>query len=154
MEDAGLKVEDPMKPEKTRRPGWVPIVVVTVVVLAAVGGIVAYQWFLEPESELITATISVDFGNGTSLNKEISCDNNTPLGLLRTMAGEENVEESGGFVSSIMGVGSVDDVPELASTEERYWLFYVNGNMPMESAAVYEVVDGDVVEFRFETSPW
>jgi hypothetical protein len=135
-------------------PGMMPIIVVAIVIIAAVGGIFAYNEFLRPEPALVTATITIDFGNGTVLTKEIGSDNNTALGLLRTYAGEENVEDVGGFVTSVNGISTVDDVPELAGTEARYWLYYVNGEMPMESAALHVIVDGDIVEFKFETSPW
>jgi len=135
-------------------PGLLPILVLAIVVIAAVGGILLYNEFLKPEPALVTATIRIDFGNGTVMEDEIGSDNNTALGLLRAFAGEENVADSGGFITSIYGVDSVDDVPEFAGTEARYWMYYVNGEMPMESAALKVIQDGDMVEFKFETSPW
>ncbi len=135
-------------------PGLMPLIVVAIIVIATIGGIFAYNEFLKPEPALVTATISIDFGNGTVLSKEIGSDNNTALGLLRTYVGEANVQDAGGFVISINGVATVDDVPGLEGTEARYWLYYVNGEMPMESAALKVLQDGDVVEFKFETSPW
>jgi hypothetical protein len=68
--------------------------------------------------------------------------------------GESNVQDASGFVISINGVTTVDDVPGLEGTEARYWMYYVNGEMPMESAALKVLQDGDLVEFKFETSPW
>jgi hypothetical protein len=135
-------------------PGIIPILIVAIVIFAAVGGIFAYNEFLKPEPALVTATITIDYGNGTVLNKEIGSDNNTALGLLRTFVGAENVQDSGGFVTAVNGIQTVDDVPGLEGTEARYWMYYVNGEMPMESAALKVIVDGDVVEFKFETSPW
>ena len=38
--------------------------------------------------------------------------------------------------------------------DNSYWLYYVNGEMPMEAADKYEVAPGDKVEFRFEPSPF
>ena len=134
--------------------GIKPLIVVAIVIIVCVAGIFAYNEYLKPEPALVTATISIDFGNGTVLSEEIGSDNNTALGLLRTFMGSENVLADGGFVSSINGVTTVDDIPGLEGTEARYWLFYVNGTMPMESAAVLEVFDGDLVEFNFEVSPW
>jgi hypothetical protein len=138
----------------TSRPGILPIVVVAIVIMAAVGGIFAYNEFLKPEPALVTATIKIDFGNGTVLSEEIGSDNNTALGLLRTFVGAENVQDSGGFVTAVNGIQTVDDVSGLEGTEARYWMYYVNGEMPMESAALKMIADGDVVEFKFETSPW
>jgi hypothetical protein len=135
-------------------PGLLPFVVVVIVVVAGIGGFIAYQEFLKPDPNRVTATITVDYGNGTVLTDEITCNNNTPLGLLKTFVGEENLVESGGYVTSIYGIQTKEDVPGLEDGEERFWLFYVNGDMPLESAAVYEVVNDDVVEFRFDPSPW
>jgi len=36
----------------------------------------------------------------------------------------------------------------------RYWLYYVNGEMPMVSADKMELKSGDKVEFKFEKSPF
>lgn len=134
--------------------GMLPIIVVAIVIIAAVGGIFAYNEFLKPEPALVTATISIDYGNGTVVTEEIGSDNNTALGLLRAYVGDEYVQDTGGFVTTINGIETVDDVPELAGTEARYWMYYVNGEMPMESAALKVIANGDVVEFKFETSPW
>jgi hypothetical protein len=138
----------------TSSPGILPIVIAAIVIIAAVGGIFAYNEFLKPEPALVTATIKIDFGNGTVLSKEIGSDNNTALGLLRTYVGEDNVLDNGGFITSIYSIETVNDVSELVGTEARYWMYYVNGEMPMESAALHVIVNGDIVEFKFETSPW
>jgi len=36
----------------------------------------------------------------------------------------------------------------------KYWLYYVNGEMPMVSADKKEIKPGDKVEFKFEKSPF
>lgn len=36
----------------------------------------------------------------------------------------------------------------------KYWLYYVNGQMPMVSADKMEIKAGDKVEFKFEKSPF
>lgn len=136
------------------KPGLLPIFAVAIVIVVVIAGIFAYNEFLKPEPALVTATISIDYGNGTVVSEEIGSDNNTALGLLYEFIGQENVESAGGFVSAINGVATVDDVPGLEGTEARYWMFYVNGTMPMESAATMEIHDGDAVEFKFEVSPW
>ena len=141
--------------KKSSGLGIKPLIVVAIVIIVAVAGIFAYNEFLKPEPALVTATISIDYGNGTVISEEIGSDNNTALGLLITYVGEENVDAPGGYVSSINGIATIDDIPEFNSTDEpRYWLFYVNGTMPMESAAILEIYDGDLVEFKFEVSPW
>lgn len=37
---------------------------------------------------------------------------------------------------------------------EKYWMYYVNEEMPMVSADQNEIKPGDKVEFRFEISPF
>ncbi len=140
--------------EKASGLGIKPMIVVAIVVIVSIAGIFAYNEFLKPEPALVTATISIDYGNGTVISEEIGSDNNTALGILWTYVGTENVVAEAGFISSINGVAIVDDVPGLEGTEARYWMFYVNGTMPMESAATIEIFDGDLVEFKFEVSPW
>jgi len=36
----------------------------------------------------------------------------------------------------------------------KYWMFYVNGELPMVAADKKEIKLGDKVEFKFETSPF
>ena len=36
--------------------------------------------------------------------------------------------------------------------DNQYWMYYVNGEMPMTAADKYELKPGDKVEFRFEKS--
>ena len=38
--------------------------------------------------------------------------------------------------------------------DEKYWLYYVNGEMPMVSADKNDVESGDKIEFKFEKSPY
>ena len=140
--------------ENARGPGIKPLIVVAIVVIVGIAGIFAYNEFLKPEPALVTATVTIDFGNGTVLTEEIGSDNNTALGVLQSFVGPENVGAEAGFVSSIYGVETVEDVPGFEGTDARYWMFYVNGTMPMESAATMEIFDGDIVEFKFEVSSW
>ncbi len=131
------------------------MMIVAIVIIAAVGGILAYNEFLKPEPALVTATVKIDFGNGTVISEEIGSDNNTALGLLRAYAGEDNVDASEfGFVNSIYGIGNGCAVPGLNDTDERWWMMYVNGAFATEGAGTYEVFDGDLVEFKFMIPVW
>jgi hypothetical protein len=38
--------------------------------------------------------------------------------------------------------------------EGKYWLYYLNGEMPMVSADKKEIKPGDKIEFKFEESPF
>ena len=120
-------MNDNLSEASSPKPGIKPLIVVAIVIIVSIAGIFAYNEFLKPEPALVTATISIDYGNGTVISEEIGSDNNTALGLLITYAGSENVIADAGFVSSINGIAIVDDVPGLEGTEARYWMFYVNG---------------------------
>ena len=51
------------------------------------------------------------------------------------------------FGKSIDGIGD-----DLAGNDNKYWLYYINDEMAMQSADNQEVVNGDKMEFRFEAS--
>ena len=38
--------------------------------------------------------------------------------------------------------------------EAKYWLYYINGQMPMVSVDKQEIKAGDKIEFKFEKSPF
>lgn len=38
--------------------------------------------------------------------------------------------------------------------DQKYWLYYLNNQMPMVAADKQEIKDGDKVKFKFETSPF
>ncbi len=124
-------------------------------VIAGIAGIFAYNNFLKPEPALVTATISIDYGNGTVLSEEIGSDNNTALGLLYSFVGEDNVDATDmGFVNSINGIGNSVDVPGLNDTDQRWWMLYVDDEMAMESAGTLEIFNGTHVEYRFMIPEW
>lgn len=54
--------------------------------------------------------------------------------------------DMGMFIEAIGGVKN--------GTDNKYWLYYLNGKMPLVSASKQLVNPGDRVEFRFEKSPF
>ena len=38
--------------------------------------------------------------------------------------------------------------------DNKYWLYYINGEMPMIASDKYLVQPGDLIEFKFEESPF
>ena len=87
------------------------------------------------------AVLKVDvFSNGDE--KEYSFTNLTALQLLQ----EENkvdltYSQYGAFVNCIN---------DICSSNDYYWMFYVNGNLSEKGAGSYPVQDKDIVEFRYE----
>ncbi|MBU1085229.1 DUF4430 domain-containing protein [Patescibacteria group bacterium] len=93
----------------------------------------------------------VDDGTGELKNFEAEFEEGmTAFGLLKKKA------EESGLVLSVktydMGV-FVEAIGEKESGQDgKYWLYYVNGEMPMISVDKNEIKPGDKVEFRFEES--
>jgi len=74
----------------------------------------------------------------------------TALSVLEKAAQENGImlintkSSAGTMVQSIQGVKN--------GTDNQYWLYYVNGEMPMVSVDQQTVKTGDKIEFRFEKS--
>jgi hypothetical protein len=141
-------------------PGLTPILVTIVIVAVAIGGFIVYNEMMEPDMNNgeITVQVSIDFGNGTVLSDTIATNNSTALGILEEMVGYDNLDvsygTSGAFINGINGVCNGAVVPGLNDTDQRWWLWYVNGTMPMEAVDHFIAQEGDNVEFKFELSPW
>lgn len=74
----------------------------------------------------------------------------TAFDLLRNKAEELNIvleTKSYDFGIFIEAIGDKRN-----SQDEKYWLYYVNGEMPMVAADKKEIKPGNTVEFKFEKS--
>jgi hypothetical protein len=143
------------------RLGWMPVAVAFIVISAALGGVLAFNVIMEPnldESE-VTATIIIDFGNGTVDSKTVTTLNYTVLGLLEEKVGFWNLDMThyeglGWLVNGIDGVANGAAVPGIEDTGTYYWQYYVNDVLGPVSADRYALQDGDVLEWRFEEIVW
>ena len=97
------------------------------------------------EMEEITAEINIliDGEAVADLSKEITVPEGTYL--LDVMHENYEVTEEGGFISAIEGIEQDLDA-------ERYWLYYIEGEMASVGAADYELQEGDQIEWRLEDS--
>jgi len=94
----------------------------------------------------------IDKGNGNINSYQISLpQNSTVFSLLEELAKRENFkveskvyEGMGVFVESIDGVKN--------GTENKYWQYWVNGELPPVAADKKEVKKGDKVEWKFAPS--
>lgn len=91
----------------------------------------------------------IDYGDGNSDNFDIEfVQGMTAFDLLNNRAGELNLEtktyDIGIFIEVIGDKKNGQD--------GKYWMYYVNGEMPMVSADNMELNPGDSVEFKFEQS--
>lgn len=97
------------------------------------------------------AVLNIDYGNADVKTFYLEFrQGDTIFDLLQKTANESNIEletknyDAGVFIESISGKKNGEN--------GKYWLYYVNGQMPMLSADKNEVRPGDKVEFKFEES--
>ena len=98
-----------------------------------------------------SVTLIIDYGEGPvkSLEAEFR-EGMTVFDLLKNKTEEVNVVlktktyDMGIFVEAIENKEN--------GSEGKYWLYYVNGEMPMVSTDKYLLKAGDKVEFKFEKS--
>lgn len=104
---------------------------------------------LRGESQEVSLTI--DGGSDqTSFFQSQFKDKMTAFDLLK-----EKTEESGlSLETKSYDIGIfIEKIGEKKNGEnEKYWMYYVNGELPMVSSDKYELRSGDKVEFKFEKS--
>jgi hypothetical protein len=97
--------------------------------------------------------LTIDNGDGNPLNFQADQGSDTSaFGLLESETHKANNSvqtqeyEAGIFIQAIGDKKNGDD--------GKYWLYYINGEMPQVSADNYLLKAGDKVEFKFEKSPF
>ena len=105
--------------------------------------------FQEPQENIVEQEVIlvIDYGDGNSQNFDIEfIEGMTAFDLLNDRAGELSLEtktyDIGVFIEAI------DDKKN--GQDGKYWMYYVNGEMPMVSTDNMEIKPGDKVEFKFE----
>ncbi len=149
-------------PAADARLGWRPIAVLFIVISAALGGMLAYGKLTESHFQPmeVSATVEINYGNGTILAENITTDNYTAFGFLEAAVGHENIDatyyESFGswLINGINGIANGVDVPGINDTGAYYWQYYVNDELGLVGADRYALLDGDVLEWRFEEIIW
>jgi len=99
----------------------------------------------ETAADEVTATfdILIDGEAVADLSRDVTVSEGTYL--LDAMHDTYDIEEKGGFISTIEGYEQDQDAG-------RYWLYYINDEMPSVGAAEYELQEGDQIEWRLEDS--
>lgn len=105
------------------------------------------------ESKAQNIFLVIDFDLGEKKYFELELENNsTAFSALQKVASAENIDfsvdnyEVGVFIKSIGGIDN--------GYNGKYWMYYVNGEMPSVAADKKNLVSGDKVEFKFEKSPF
>ena len=134
----------------------IPIIVVIGLFLGGVSaGIITFE---QPNRIVntgkVTATIVIDFNDGSSYSNVLTVDNSTVFDFLLEIEkiGDINIETT--YWESF-GSYSVDSITYQGKKYEgdmsHYWAFYVNGQLSMEGADKIYVQDNDLIEWKFET---
>ena len=95
----------------------------------------------EVAEEVVVITISKDHNEEVITEKEVAIEDGEIL--LDVMKENFDIEEEGGFISSIDGVEQDIDA-------QMSWMYFVNDEMPPVGAAEYELSVGDQVNFDLQ----
>ncbi|HLR80009.1 MAG TPA: DUF4430 domain-containing protein [Bacillota bacterium] len=91
--------------------------------------------------ETVVITISKDEGEKIIAEQEIAIEADAIL--MDVLKDSFEIEEEGGFITSIEGVAPEDD-------EEKAWMYFVNGEMASVGAEEFELHPGDEVTFDLQ----
>ena len=122
------------------------------------GGISAGIITFEPPKAIrhgeVTATLVIDFRDGTTYSNVLTLDNSTVFDFLleAEKTGDISIETT--YWESFGGY-SVDSITYKGKKYEAdlstYWAYYVNGQPAMEGADKIYVQNDDLIEWKFET---
>ncbi len=134
------------------------LIVTSFILIAACTGCVGNK-DTSPEAT-VTATVVIDFGNGTILRFEnLTMENATVYDFTLEAANQGGFSvnathhEMGVFVDSIAGIEHGTYIG-IGDEESRWWQYYVNGELGPVAADKLMVNNSDVIEWRFEIPPW
>lgn len=89
-------------------------------------------------------------GNGKIIKSNLTISKNSNVfSLLEAMSKQENFKiESKEYKDMGMLVESIDGVKN--GTDNKYWQYWINGELPMVSADKQDVKNGDQIEWKFD----
>lgn len=139
-------------------------IVIGIGLIILVSGLVIFpdkisQFFLEEETETSQETIKKEvvliIDNGEESPKIFEAEFKerfTVFDLLKEKTGELNIilkTKTYDFGVLIEAIGDKEN-----GEDGKYWLYYVNEEMPPVAADKKEIKPGDKIEFKFEKSPF
>ena len=131
----------------------IPIIALVLAGATLIGtGVISFEK-PESENELLSVKVLIDYGDGLSDSYDVEIANATAFQALETASDEFGFdldttyyeEYQSHLINKINGVGSVDN---------KYWIFYVNGDMAPVGADQMYVKNGDIISFNLEESIW
>lgn len=96
----------------------------------------------EKQEEIVVIVISKDEGEEVITEKEVAIEKGAIL--MDVMKENFDLEEEGGFITSIDGIAPEED-------EKKDWMYFVNDETAMVGAAEYELSAGDKVNFDLQS---
>jgi hypothetical protein len=96
---------------------------------------------------------TIDFGGQrTRIEEQLSAsEDSTVFSLLQDLAQKRNLDiETSYYEGMGVLVESIDMVGNKGAGDDRYWQYWVNGELPMVSSDKMQVEKDDVVEWKFE----
>ncbi len=133
------------------------LIPVTVVISLFLGGIGAGIITFEPPEEVsseekVSATLVLDFGDGTRYSTALTIENATVFDVLLELEKQGAITIETTYWESFDSY-SVDSIiykdVAYAGDAGHYWAFYVNGEASMQGADKVYVHDNDVIEWKF-----
>ena len=99
---------------------------------------------------MINTSLTIDYGDGKIDTYNIETSNATVFSVLMKASEVYNFsvttksfnQNQSYYIDSINSVTNGDD--------GKYWMYYLNGNYGQVGADMQPVVDGDVIEWKFE----
>ena len=135
------------------------IIPILIVIGLFFGGVSAGIITFEPPNKtvntgMITATIEIDFGDGTIYSDVLNLENSTGFDVLLELETQGKISIETTYWESFGGY-SVDSITyqgkEYEGDLSHYWAFYVNGQPSMEGADKVYVNNNDIITWRFES---
>jgi len=117
-------------------------------IISTISAVYFYQQFTSIGASLIQVSVTINYGNGTSVTHEKVrlFYNTTALDALMAVAKVSVTywpSFDAVFVDAINGVANDLD-------KSNYWMYYVNGEIAPVSADKYILHNGDHVEWKYE----
>ncbi len=120
--------------EEKAELGWMPMVIVALVIGAAIGGIILMQEMnkVEINPDEISVTLIIDYGNGDVEWHNVTTTNNTLPGVLAASIGDDMFEmgrsmEGVAYLESINNVANNVTVQGIGDTASMWWSYSFDG---------------------------
>lgn len=105
------------------------------------------------ENPIATATISFDFGDDTTKDFVLPIEGEkTVYDLLNALAGENQIQMETQESSLGILIQAIDGFAN--GQDNKYWIYYVNGQMAPLGVAEQKLSPDDKIEFKFEANPF